>query len=117
MPQTVLETRTGWMIRCRCQTNGWHEFPKVGKPNATWTFNGNLEKPTFAPSMNTCCNPMDSPLHQEGIPTTRCHFVVTDGRIAYQGDCTKLASQTMELEPWSDTEVKYYAALKLAEGW
>jgi hypothetical protein len=114
---TVIETRTGWMIRCRCRTEGWHEFSKVGRPNATWTFNGNMVKPTFSPSMNELCNGPGTHHHPE-YPTTRCHFTVTDGRIQYHGDCTHdLKGQTLDLEPWPEATVRSYKASKEAEGW
>jgi hypothetical protein len=48
--QTVIETPTGWMVRC--QICGHHEFPKAQRPNATWEFDGNPQSPTFKPSMN-----------------------------------------------------------------
>ena len=55
-----------------------------------WQWNGSLEKPTFTPSL---LNTTD---------TTRCHLFVTDGRIAFCGDCTHpLAGKTVEME---DTE-------------
>ncbi len=97
MTTLVIETPSGWMIRCRvCQ---WHEYPKVGKPKATWTFNGNRECPTFTPSMNEAI----------GEPVKRrCHFTVTDGKITYQKDCThELAEKTLPLEPWPQAEVDY----------
>lgn len=109
--QTVIETPTGWMIRCAGHTNGWHEFPKVGRPGASWTFSGNLEKPTFSPSMNEGVNLKSSPHHQADVPESRCHFTVTDGKIEYHGDCTHALRGKMDLFPWPDAKVKLYAAL------
>lgn len=109
MTQRVIETSTGYMIRCpACQ---WHEFPKVGKLGASWTFNGNLERPTFQPSMNYRFNPSDSKHYSPNIKSSQCHFIVTNGRIAFCGDCTHhLKGQTLELEPWpeAEAEVKLY---------
>lgn len=42
-----------------------------------WTFNEDLEKPTFMPSM----------LVWESEPTLRCHSFVKDGQIQFLGDC------------------------------
>lgn len=42
-----------------------------------WTFNGDLEKPTFTPSL--LCN--------QSRPEVRCHLIMTDGKIHYCGDC------------------------------
>ncbi len=51
-----------------------------------WTFNGDLNKPSFTPSLlNTW-------------PDGRCHLYVTDGKIIYCGDCSHgLAGQTIEM--------------------
>jgi hypothetical protein len=42
-----------------------------------WKFNGDVEKPTFTPSL--LCN--------QSHPESRCHSIVTDGIIHFQGDC------------------------------
>lgn len=108
MPQTVIETRTGWMIRCRsCH---WHEYPKTGKPGASWTFNGDLERPTFRPSMNEALGPFpeDSPWAGQ---IRRCHFTVTDGAIDYHGDCSHELRGKMPLEPWPQAEIDYHSIL------
>ncbi len=96
---TVKETETGWMIRC--PACNWHEFPKVGRPGASWTFNGDLERPTFSPSMNELING-PGPHHNSEVPTRRCHFIVTYGQIQFCGDCThELNGKTMPLEHWN----------------
>lgn len=99
--QTIIETPTGWMIKCQnCQ---WHEFPKVGKPGASWQFNGDLALPTFTPSMNELVGP-----YPDGT-SRRCHFIVTNGQIKYCGDCShSLANQIIPLLPWEQAEIDYY---------
>jgi hypothetical protein len=63
------------------------EFP-------VWTFNGDLEKPTFRASL--LCN-ANSPGH------IRCHLFLTDGMIQYCADSEhKLAGQTVECPDWDD---------------
>lgn len=58
-----------------CRTDG-------GRPS--WTFNGDLELPTFTPSLL--------------YPDRVCHLFVTDGRIQYLGDCThELAGHQVDL--------------------
>lgn len=58
-----------------------------------WTFNGDLEKPTFTPSL--LCNKDD--------PKSRCHLYLTDGQIVYLGDCHHaLAGQTVPCPNWDD---------------
>lgn len=108
--QTVVETPDGWLIRC--EACGHHSIPKAAQPNATWTFNGDLIKPTFTPSMNECSNPREHKDYRPDCPTRRCHFILTDGVMRYCGDCThKLANHTVPLQPWSEVQVRYYEAL------
>lgn len=116
MSQTVIETRNGYTIRCPvCQ---WHSFPKQGKPGASWTFNGNFEKPTFTPSMNESTNSPEHPYYNPRVPSGRCHFILTDGVMNFCSDCThELAGQSRPLEPWPEVEVKLAAANRQAEGW
>ena len=77
----------------------------------TWTWNGDLERPTFTPSVLVRGNqwPRDEfpeyykPAHANIAPggTTVCHSFVTDGRIQFLGDCTHaLAGQTVDLPEW-----------------
>jgi hypothetical protein len=59
----------------------------VERPNiatgARWTFNGDLQRPTFSPS-----------LHLPGV----CHSFIRDGFIQFLPDCNhRLAGQTVEL--------------------
>lgn len=81
----------------------------VDAPNA-WTWNGDLERPTFDPSVLVHPHKtlIDSSLEgdaltaPENVTTTpRCHSYVRDGRIEYLNDSThKLAGQTVDLAPW-----------------
>lgn len=51
-----------------------------------WTFNGSLSFPTFSPSMRV------------QWPEFCCHFFVTDGKIAFESDCThEFAGKTLDL--------------------
>lgn len=53
-----------------------------------WQWNGDMEKPTFTPSL--LCNKDD--------PQTRCHLFVREGRIEYCADCHhELAGKTIDL--------------------
>lgn len=61
-----------------------------GKP--TWGFNGNLERPTFTPSI------LSKYSCREGEPEYVCHSFVRDGLIQFLNDCTHaLAGQTVDL--------------------
>lgn len=83
---------SGWLIVCPACGNG-HKFER-----GRWTFNGDLNKPTFAPSMLVRCNPPDHPNYQPQAKSSVCHSFVRDGRIEFLGDCTHaMAGQTVEL--------------------
>jgi len=87
----------GYFVECPgCQSDdagSGHVFAvKLNDGSPGWTFNGDLEKPTFHPSMLARCTL--GPEKREH----RCHSFVTDGRIQYLGDCThSLRGQTVEL--------------------
>ena len=78
----------GWCVFCPACGNA-HRF------DSRWTFNGDVERPTFSPSML-----VRSVKNAENDPTpTCCHSFVTDGQIQYLSDCTHaLAGQTVPLE-------------------
>lgn len=66
----------------------------------SWTFNGDVDRPTFTPSVLVTVGPM--PTVPAGRPdagkTHVCHSYVIDGRIQYLGDSThELAGQTVDL--------------------
>lgn len=67
-----------------------HAIPTTG-PRA-WEFNGDLARPTFAPSILVRWT--SGPEHQAGV----CHSFVRDGQIQFLGDCTHtLAGKTVPL--------------------
>lgn len=91
-----------------------------------WEWNGNVDKPTFTPSILVHATkmteqgraaynvwrdagfPKPAPEQQfDNVPTV-CHSFVTDGRIQFLGDCThELAGQTVdlpELPEWAKDE-------------
>lgn len=86
----------GHMIRCPACTkfaegkeywDGLH-FLHAYEGGRGWSFNGDLEKPTFSPSLLVYASPVQP----------RCHSFITDGRIAYQSDCDHAsAGKTEEL--------------------
>jgi hypothetical protein len=67
--------------------------------NATkphWDWNGDLEKPTFSPSL---LNYIESPGGR------RCHSFIKEGRIQFLGDCTHaLKGQTVDLLDFPEDE-------------
>jgi hypothetical protein len=67
-----------------------HVIPTTGP--IAWSFNGDLEKPTFQPSLL-----MNRDLGNPTVP--RCHSFITDGAIRFLPDCThSLAGQTVPME-------------------
>lgn len=60
-----------------------------------WTFDGNIESPTFTPSMR-----MFRKRTGEDTELTICHYFLTNGEIQFLSDCLhKFAGQTLPLEP------------------
>ena len=85
-----------WFWCPGCKTN--HRFVTklpTGETGPTWTFNGDLEKPTFAPSL--LCNGRTTPDPERGVH--RCHLFLQEGMVHYLGDCThELAGQTIPVQ-------------------
>jgi hypothetical protein len=60
--------------------------------NGRWTWNGDVERPTFSPSILVRWE------HGPERTPRVCHSFVTDGRIRFLADCTHvLAGQTVPL--------------------
>lgn len=109
-PENVLY---GYMFRCPGCGN-IHTLP-VGPGNGEvyprWGFNGDIDKPTFTPSVLARGQKLILDEHGEWeldaagnpVPCT-CHSFVIDGRIQFLGDCThSLSGQTVDLPDWVDT--------------
>ena len=73
-----------------------HQY-SINSDNSGWQFNGNLEKPSFTPSLlNTM--PVKNAETGKWEEKERCHLFVTDGKINYCGDCShEYKGQTIEL--------------------
>lgn len=80
-----------------------------GKP--VWTFNGNMERPTFSPSLKITEGRWTPPVTPENLEEFKknpwpqekveyiCHLNVTDGQLVYHGDSTHaLAGKTIPME-------------------
>lgn len=109
-------THLGWLFYCPgCK--------ETHAPSNRWQFNGNLEKPTFAPSIlvtgvNFPPNDpatgdfargsdgeylMDADGKLAGCTPMVCHSFVRDGQIQFLTDCThSLAGQTVPLPDYKD---------------
>lgn len=95
------ESDGGQQIAFHCQgCNGLHSYiVKMGEKTAKyrkdnglniveWSFNGDMDKPTFKPSL----------LYFKSDTQPRCHLFLTDGKISYCSDSEhRLAGQTVDL--------------------
>jgi hypothetical protein len=72
----------------------------VGEANsngARWSFDGNVQAPSFSPSVHISVGPWDD---EEGHhpKRTECHYFLTGGQLQFLSDCAhELAGQTVEL--------------------
>ena len=68
-----------------------HTYP-IFEDGSQWLFNGDIELPTFTPSLLNATRDKDNNI------LSVCHLFVTAGKIIYCGDCThELKGQTIEL--------------------
>lgn len=75
-----------WCAGC----DGAHQIYVGSGDGPRWTFDGNADNPTFAPSVLVTG-------HMDGHEM-RCHSFVRSGRIEYLSDCShSLAGQTIDL--------------------
>jgi hypothetical protein len=75
-------------VGCQCSHGVW--TTRSGHP--VWDFNGDLEKPTFLPSIR-----VSWPSGEENKENV-CHSFIKDGRIQYLADCTHaFAGQIVDL--------------------
>ena len=88
--------------------DGAHRIQHGAGPGARWSWNGNVNKPTFTPSVLVNYDHWVPPAGP-GLPKPEsqtlvreiCHSFVTDGRIQFLGDCTHaLAGQTVDIPDW-----------------
>ena len=63
----------------------------------SWTFDGNLESPTFSPSFKHFTSMPDGSRAADFVPWC-CHYVLTAGVLNYCSDCTHaMAGQSVPL--------------------
>lgn len=92
-----------WVFFCPgCgHRHAYHTKNPEGRP--VWQFNGNVESPTFTPSLlnrwGTHADPNWKPEPGHTNHSGTCHLYVTNGQIQYLGDCTHdLAGQTVPMQ-------------------
>ena len=87
---------------------GVRVVPKcIGSIPDTWSFNGNVERPTFTPSVKITGKQRitDGLANGNAAPTGKaldgcCHYILTDGVLNFCGDCTHaLVGKSVPLPP------------------
>jgi len=78
-----------WCPGCEMPHVYWTKLSKASQPEQPiWSFNGDLEKPTFSPSL----------LMYGTEASPRCHLFLREGRLEFVGDSQhKLAGQVVDL--------------------
>jgi hypothetical protein len=67
-----------------------------------WEFDGDVERPTFKPSVRITYNGCDAGQLRDGkrAPSACCHYTLTAGKLQFCGDSTHaLAGKTVPLPP------------------
>jgi hypothetical protein len=110
MAKLSVVSQTAEKVTYGFQCPGCKDSHHVAVPG--WDFNGNMEKPTFSPSLLVRCGHY-IPNHQGSCWCTfnaerpddpapfncyQCHSYIRDGRIEFLGDCSHpLAGQTVDM--------------------
>ena len=89
-----------------CETN--HKFrtkaSKGSNPQPVWTFNGNMEKPTFGPSLRYFHPAHKNPDGKQIAEKTTCHLFLEDGLLRYLDDCPHILAGKSKIPlqemPW-----------------
>jgi len=98
----VKETPSEWIVFPPFDRD-WLGIPRDGR----WTFDGNLENPTFSPSINEAWGG-EGQTHEDMErtgPAHRRHVFVRNGQIEYLGDCTHHACETHTLRLLTEAEI------------
>jgi hypothetical protein len=82
------------MVFCPgCKCGHLFSVSLLNLPAHRWTWNRSMDKPTFTPSM----------LINKDDPKSRCHSVVTDGKIFFCPDSFhELKGKTVDLQPFTE---------------
>jgi hypothetical protein len=81
-PSAAGHTYVFWCPGCKCH----HTFNVGREKRPVWTFDGNMDAPTFSPSL----------LYPDKTP--RCHLFLRGGKLEFLSDCGhELAGKTVDL--------------------
>lgn len=86
---TDRDEHIGWAFYCPgCKYMHHYNTVRLTAEGPCWQFDGNIESPTFTPSL----------LVGPNTPKSRCHLYVKAGRIEYLSDCWHdLRGQTVDM--------------------
>jgi Family of unknown function (DUF6527) len=105
----ILRDREGGSLTFWCPgCNKAHGIQHGSGPGPRWNWNGDVNKPTFSPSVLVRTGRAVDPgfISEQGDPPEICHSFVADGRIEFLGDCTHaLAGQTVDLPQFPGYEL------------
>lgn len=98
-----------WCPACNCGHGIWTTVPN-GTTGAVWQFNGDMERPSFTPSLLITRHLWDPPVTPENQEEWNrnpwpqkevkhiCHLFLTDGKIHYCSDSThEMAGKVVDL--------------------
>lgn len=88
-----------WCPGCN-EAHGISVERPAGQTGPTWRWNGDVNRPTFEPSIHVKTGRAVDPafVREQGDPPEVCHSFVKEGRIEFLNDCTHpLAGKTVEL--------------------
>lgn len=82
-----------------CDQMHFYRTKEFEFPGPKWDFNGNVENPTFSPSLLVLTNaPRNEEEKINRVEYTQCHLFITNGQILYCTDCPhELAGQSIPL--------------------
>lgn len=108
----ILRNADGGLLLFWCPGCDCAHGPAVGEgPGPRWGWNGDVDKPTFTPSILVQYDHYVPPfIPGQPAPENQtkvhdvCHSFVTAGRIQFLSDCTHgLAGQTVDIPPWDES--------------
>jgi len=95
---------THWCPACKAGHPFLVKVPNIKTSKPLWSFNGDYDRPSFAPSMRIFWT--DRKTSQEH---TVCHYFLTDGQIKYCEDSPhKFAGKTIDLPDFPEEQFQYY---------
>lgn len=103
-----LRSVAGGRLAYWCQgCDGSHHVRVRGdEPGPRWTWDGDIDAPTFSPSVLVTYNGTDA--GDDDAPPERCHTFIRGGMVEFLADCTHaLAAQTLPLPDWPYADGEY----------